>query len=371
MAYAESKKVQNPKKENDDKLKLYAGGVLVLVVLAVASLFWAPSSKGTIVSKCNSLVFQQDRYGCIESMAISTHNSTMCGNLLGPYQNSCYLSIATNTTNSSLCGKISSTNISNECYMRLANYTDNTGLCSGIQGPMGSQCAYDIAVKTGNVGDCSLVQGENGSNYCNYTVYFDSAIKYQNASYCARISLNNGSIASDGILGNSSVSKYPGLAFNITQILEFAVFYNQSLGARDLCYTSMAFMYQNKSYCSDVQNSDLNSACTSRVGSIGLKNGANITSNSTANMTALINSCAGQPDAATCRYTYMSIEALDTGNISICKSIPSNYSSTCFYYLAVKYNSSTYCSYIKNSTINSACIGDVEGLYPTSTNTSG
>ena len=49
----------------------------------------------------------------------------------------------------------------------------------------------------------------------------------------------------------------------------------------------------------------------------------------------------------------------------MCESIPSNYSAiACFYYLAEKYNSSTYCSYITNSTLNGACVGDVEGLYP-------
>ena len=362
MAYPNSKKEQGVYKEKNERLRLYAVGAIVLIALAVVSVLLVPSSYSSVTSRCNSLLIQQDRYRCIESAAVSTRNSTMCAALVGAYQDSCYLNIATNTTNPALCGKISSANVSDECYIYMANQTDNPSMCSAVGGTLGSECEYHIATSTNNTADCSLVQGPQGQLDCNATVDFDNAIRYRNATLCSEIYTNNDTVTTEGILQNSSVSGYPGLSFNITQTLEYSVFYNQSVGARDLCYTSLAYESHNSTYCNEVQNQDLSLTCSNQAGKSTLSN--NITSNSTFNLTALLNSCNGQTDVAGCRDSYMSIDALLTGNVTICKRLPLNYSSTCFYQLAEKYNSTSYCSYITNSTLNQYCVGNIEGLYP-------
>ncbi len=367
MAYKDSKKANVGQEDKDERLRLYAAGALVLAVLAAISVLLIPSSSSA-VSRCNSLLFQQDRYECIESAAVSTHNSTMCGSLYGAYADSCYMSIALNTTNPQLCGKINSTAVSDECYIYVANYTSNPSLCSKVGGALGSECAYHMAVDTNDTQACALVNGTAGQLECRSTIYFNNAIGHGSASSCASIYTNNDTTSSEGILQNSSIGRYAGLSFNITKILEFAVFQNQTVGARDICYTGLAYESHNSTYCKFIQNSNLTSVCTE--GSAIHASYGSMGSNSTLNMTALLNSCNGQPDAAECRYSYMSLDALETGNVTICKNIPSGYSSTCWYYLAEKYNSTSYCSYISNTTLNTACVGDIEGLYPTSTNTS-
>ena len=372
MADSDSKTARAAKAENDERLRLYAVGVVALVVLAIISVLLIPSSGSGVVARCNSLLLQQDRYGCVESAAITASNGTMCGTLTGSYRDSCYLSVAMNTTNLAFCGRINSTNASNECYMYFANYTDNPSVCEEIGGALGSECAYHIAVATNSTGDCSFVNGTRGRLDCNATVDFDNAVRYDNSSYCAGIYSNNDTATSEGILQNSSAGRYPDLSLNITQmLLEITAYHNQTMGARDLCYTSLAYKSHNSTYCSGILNASLNSLCSSETA--GSASGKNASTNSTLNMTALLNSCNGQANATVCRYTYMYLNAEMTGNVMMCKNIPSNYSSLsfqCFYNLAEKYNSTSYCGYITNSTLNSACVGVVEGLYPASTNTS-
>lgn len=366
MAYSNPKKGQAVGVENEEKLRLYAAVVLVLIVVAAVTVLLAPSRGSGVVARCSSFLFQQDRYGCIESAAISTGNYTMCGALAGSYRDSCYLGIATNTESLELCGKINSTNVSNACYMYIANYTKNPSVCTEIGGALGSECAYRMALDTNNTKDCSLVSGAPGRLDCNATVDFNNALRYGDAASCAKIYTNNDTSASEEILQNSSISRYPDLVSNITQmLLEITAYYNQTLGARDLCYTSLAYESHNNTYCGEIRNATLDSFCARQVVKSALKN--NTASNSTLNITALFDSCNGQQNATECRYTDMLIDAQVTGNITMCKDIPSNYSSVsaqCFYDLAEKYNSSVYCSYIANYTLNSACVGDVEGLYP-------
>ena len=97
MAYSDPKKGPGVRGENDEKLRLYAAGVLALVVVAAIILASGSIESSGVVARCNSLMFQQNRYGCIESAAISTRNETMCGALAGSYRDSCYLGIAMNT----------------------------------------------------------------------------------------------------------------------------------------------------------------------------------------------------------------------------------------------------------------------------------
>ena len=369
MAYPGSKNV-NEAKRNDDSLRLYAAAAAILVALAAVSMLLVHSTSGSAASRCRTMLFQQDRYGCAESLAVSTKNASMCAGLPGLYQDSCYLSIAVNTTDAALCSRINSSGIAGQCYLYMANYTGNVSMCTSIQGSAGSECAYMLALKTGSIADCASVLGD-GRGYCNDTIHFNNALRYDNASMCAAMGADNSTAASESIMQNLSLSGYSGLLLNITQAVEMMVFYNQSIGARDICYAGLAYKTQNTTYCGYIQSNGLGSACESGAQKQQYSN-SSLNSSAALNMTALLNSCTGtQQEILSCRYSYMSLEALQTGNVSICKSIPSNYSATCFYYLARKYNDTSYCGYIANATLNGACAGDISGAYPTSTNTSG
>ena len=340
---------------------------MALVVLAMASVLLVPSGGSGMATRCNDLLFQQSRYSCMESVATSSHNASMCNSLPQAYSNYCYLGIAKNSSDVSLCGKINSTDLGNQCYVQMANRTGNAQICGMMNGNGSSECFYMMALKQGDGRTCSSVIGQGGQAQCNDTIIFNRALQTKDAALCADITSNDNTSISDGILQNSSIGSYVQLGLNISQFIDLAVFYNQSIGARDICYASMAYEFLNKSYCGKIENSYFNDLCYSGLN----QNKTSSVGNVTSNFTAIYNTCTGTPaQIDACRYSYMSLEALQTGNLSICKSIPQNYSTTCFYYLAKRYNNTRYCGYISNSTLSSACIGDIEGLYP-NVNTSG
>ena len=348
-------------------MRLYVLAAVALAILALASVLLVPSGSSGTASKCNGLLFQQSRYSCIESVAASSHNASMCSSLPQVYSNYCYLGIAKNSSDVSLCGKINSTELGNQCYMQMANRTGNAQICGMVNGNGSSGCFYMMAIKNSDVKVCASVIGSEGQAQCNDTIIFNKALQTQNATLCSDITSNFNTSMSDGILQNSSIGSYAQIGLNISQFIDLAVFYNQSIGARDMCYASVAYESLNRSYCGKIENSYFSNLCYSALN----QNKTSSAGNATANFTALYNTCTGTPqEIDACKYTYMSLEALQTGNLSICKGIPQNYSATCFYYLAKKYNSTVYCGYISNSTLSSSCVGDIEGLYP-SINTSG
>lgn len=351
----------------EQKLKPYLIAVAVLVALMAISFLLVPSGGAGAASRCGGLLFQQSKYGCIQSAAIYSRNSTMCGSIPQPYRNYCYLGIAVNGSDATLCGKINSTALGNQCYIRIANRTGNTQICGMANASAGSACYYGMAVKIGNDTACASVYGADGQAQCNDTIKFNDALRTDNATFCSRISSNDNTQASQSILQNSSIGSYAQLGMNISQLMDLMVFYNQSIGARDICYASIAYESLNRSQCASISNANLGDFCYSNLNTSKKA----VATNSTFNLTALYNTCTGSSaQIDSCRYTYMAIAALQTGNLSMCKSIPQNYSSTCFYYLAKKYNSTKYCSYISNATLSSACVGNIEGLYP-QVNTSG
>lgn len=350
--------------ENDRKLRLYAGAALGIVALALLSLLLVPS--GTGVARCSSIALQGGKSSCIESVAIASRNSSLCGSLSGAYAGQCYLSIAENTSNQRLCGRINDSNASSECYVYIANYTKDPQLCSSAGSAFVSQCAYHIAVMTNSTAACRLVNGTAGQLECNATIDLAEALHHDNPAFCASIRTSNNSSAAYGVLQNVSLSGYLNLVTNITQLEEYSIFLNRTISARDFCYLGIAYQYKNSTYCNYVQDNNISDACLAYANTDSGR--AANRSNATLNASVIHTLCStGGANATSCQYGYMALEALQTGNLSICKGIPSPYSYTCFYYIARKYNDSAYCNYINNATLNSACIGDIQGLYSNST----
>ncbi len=356
--------------ERERKLLLYVVAVVALFAVAAISSFFVPSGGGsaTGLDRCNSIAFQSSKSTCISELAVSTHNSTLCGLLQGYYADQCYINLAENSSNPVLCSMIGDTDTADLCLLDLASSTGNARLCLGLSGGNSSQCAYEIAVAANDTAACSLVNGTAGEESCEATIYLNTAVRQNNTAVCSHILSNNDTNTTYSVLQNSTMGGYYGTESNATAIFEYLALSGQVVGARDMCYMGVAFKSGNISDCSYIEGENTSSACRSSLTQLP-NSTTNKTSNSTSlmNWTSLIDMCNSAGNSTTqamCRYGYMSLEAEQTGNVSICKSIPDQYSYNCYYYLASKFNDTSYCGYISNATYNNACVGDVSGLYP-------
>lgn len=340
-----------------EKLKVYVLILAVLAAMAAISVFAIPSGSG--ISRCNSVV-QQNRYNCIESMAVSSENSTMCGSLSGHYSDSCYMAIAENSSSAALCGKVSDQNLSNVCLSYVAISANDSGTCMMISGSGKDACILRIALNSENATTCSRMDNASLQSECTSTVYFDRALALGNAAECAYLSSNADDNATYGMMSNSNMAEYGRLYLNVSQLIEYAAYYNSSVSPRDACYTSMAFLSGNAAYCSIANDTVLGTMCRTLV-TRNVTVSLNATSASAMNYTALEKQCGASGNK--CTYAMSYINAIEANNVSECGSIPAPASYQCYYAFATKYNDTGYCSYIDNATANSDCVLSVAGAY--------
>ena len=348
--------------ESDRRVMVFAlAGALVL--LAAVSFLFIP--RGTGVKACNSTLVLQNRYSCIESLAISEGNGTMCSLLQEPYADNCYQTIAMNTSNAVMCGYISSNGTAAACYSYIGESRDNASICGQIRGNATSAgaCIYHVAAVTEDAGLCSIISGHNKALSCYSTVYLEKAVYSSNLTACAYIASNNDTNITEYALQNANLSRFPGVDANITTYLEKTAFLNATLGARDACYMSLAFSTGNSIYCGYTQGRNLSASC--RL-AFSQKSKANTNAISTANFTALLGMCSGQSNQTQCTDGVLYLEAVETRNVSICGKLSQadTYGHyQCYYAMAKEYNNTRYCSYITNSTLNSDCVLAVEGAF--------
>ena len=343
--------------ENMEKLKVYGLVLAVLAGMAAISFLAIPGGSG--ISRCSSVV-QQNRYGCIESMAVSTGNSTMCGFLAGSYSDSCYMAIAENSSSAALCGKVSDQNLSNVCLSYVAISTNDSGTCMMISGSGKDACVLKIALDSENATACSLMGNAGLRSECTSTVYFDRALALGNASQCAYLSANADDNATYSMMGNSNIADYGNLYLNMSQLIEYAAYYNSSVSPRDACYMSMAFLSENSAYCSSANDTVLGSMCRTLI-TRNVTVSLNATGASAVNYTSLGKQCSAS--GGNCAYAIAYIRAIESDNVSECGSIPAPASYQCYYAFATRYNDTGYCSYIGNATANSDCVLSVVGAY--------
>ena len=83
----------NPMTDAAEKEKLFAFGIVaaILVIVAVLSMFITPGHSSNF---CGSQFTSQQKYTCLESLAVSSDNSTACASLSGSYKDNCYAQIA-------------------------------------------------------------------------------------------------------------------------------------------------------------------------------------------------------------------------------------------------------------------------------------
>ncbi len=348
--------------DNWRRIRLYAIIIAALAVLAALTTLAVPRGNSA-GDRCSSIV-QQNKYSCMESIAVATGNSTICGSLPGYYSDSCYTAVAENSSNASLCGKIASRNLSNECLLAIAQNTNSTGTCMMMGGQSRESCIYQIALGSMDVASCRLLNDSGQQANCSAAVYMDKALAHANASLCDAIPLNGSDNMTYNMLGNSDMSSYGNLFLNMSQFIEYAMYSNESVGPRDACYLSIAFESGNSVYCGYAQDPALGYLCKSLITrNVSLQQNLvnSSVANSIVNYTALSKAvCAG---GGQCAYETDYIKALLSDNVSACASIPTQQSYQCYFAFAEKYNDTSYCSYIKNSTINSDCVLTVSGYF--------
>ena len=362
MAGADPVQKNKPAAQGDSegRTKIYLA-VGVLVALAVLSVAIAPRGSG--ISRCNSALFQQSRDTCLQAIALSTGNSSICGQMTGYYADQCYQAIAQNTSNANLCANIRSSAAATSCYTGIANATRDIHTCLEIANSTGADaCVYAMAVEYSNSSACSLMELNNVSLACRASVRLDYALMQRNPSICSAITSNNNTNVTYSAVSHSDLAAYPGVSLNISQALEYSSFINATAGARDICYFALAYQSQAPSDCSSIKQSNLSTVCTRSISAIANYSAAR-SSSATVNFTALMNQCNGQLDQQQCQYGVLYIEALQYRNVTYCKGIGAPYSYQCYYGVAQETNDTSYCSYIDNATLNSACVGSVSGLY--------
>ncbi len=349
--------------ENLRKFKVYVIIIAILALLAAISTLSAPQGSG--ISRCNSIV-QQSKYSCMESVAVSTGNSTICRSLGGYYADSCYLAIAENSSEAQMCSSIVDPNMSGECLMHIAQNTNSRDVCMMLGGQRAYSCVYQVALNTKNVSSCTTLPNLTQRSVCSSTIYLDMALSSENASLCKNMPEAGNENETYAIMETSNMSDYGNLYLNVSQFIEYATYANESIYPRDACYLSLSLRSGNSVYCG-YMGSYLSRLCSTLVSRNITVTLANYT-NSTINYTALENQCSSNGNS--CQYAAEYIKALATDNVSMCGNMPARQSNQCYYAFAQKYNDISYCSYIKNTTINSDCVLSVEGAYGSLNSTS-
>lgn len=341
-----------------EKVRIYLAIVLVLVVLAVAVTLAVPRSHGA--KSCLSILLEGSRDSCLLNLALYSKNSTVCGYLPKASSDSCYSAIAKESLNASTCTKISNYNGSAECVTYVANATDSPGTCSLLNGSQRSDCIEALAVRLGDTASCSMISNSTEAMICASSVYFSEAVNNQNSSYCKAVTNTTDHVSvikiltvSGSVTNTSSSSQSEFLGLNPLLYLESEGY---SYSAKDLCYYSVASTLGSQSSCRDISNKSLEVMCNSSTSkSTGI---SNLSENTTGLYSLCIKYSSG--NVATCNALVNITRALGSENVSYCSSLSSQaFRNQCYASLARAYRNASYCGYISNSTVNSACVEDI------------
>ncbi|MDE1851380.1 MAG: hypothetical protein KGH69_01670 [Candidatus Micrarchaeota archaeon] len=334
---------------HDEKLRLY--GAVVIIILALAALSFLLSPGGSAADRCMSSPLIGNRYSCIETLAFATGNSTLCSSLPSATADQCYGAMAQNLSDATLCGKISDSNASGSCFESLAIATGNYTLCSYAPQAVKDSCLMTMSAASNSSAICDGISDPLGRSECSSSIYLSLAVKSGNVSYCSSVMQRSNYSVTNRIVSDAAASH--GANLTLAPILNYYEFGNVTIGARDFCIASVAYQSKNLSYCSGAGNGTAVGICASLVNDT-LRSSSQ--AYGTINYTQLIYSCYNSTgDYQSCNSTYMSLKAISTGNATICATLPTNYSYSCYSSLAQELNDSVYCSYIKNGTVSSAC----------------
>ncbi len=321
-------------------LPFYAIAIIATALIATVLVIVSSSSSG--LQACSGKVIGQAKYQCYTYYAHYYGSAGICSNLTGQYYNNCIYNVSYSLLKPGICTNISSLSYEASCVSAVSAAGRNASQCSILGEPYRSGCIYSIAKEGGfsALPLCSEIANSTLSLSCSASYYYGKALSTQDASYCGSLNStpNATELSSLFLAGASKPSIFPSI-YNVSPY--------------GYCYSRVALEANTPSLCNALSGSDA-SVCKS-----GFSNQSQL------NITAIESSCvqAGQayPELVQACLTGIAIyQAIASRNVTRCFGLSQSYQNTCIFDIAREYNDTSYCSYISNSTVKSACNATVQ-----------
>ncbi len=377
----------------DEKLRLLVLSTIVLALIAAAVVLLQGSSQSHGIKACLGIALSGYRDTCISNLAYSSENATLCSYLdTSQGTDQCLYSIAINTSNSSTCLGINNQESRSTCVYTVASKTGAYTACYKLNGTNASyeyQCLSNMASELHDPSICSGI----GSTYSHSVCMSAAELRYvyatSNATACMSVSNSTNPETVNSIATYSGIYSY-GTSSNagsntiINSNFETPLSYVQFLSnvtysARDLCYLYVSYKLGKPEYCNYIVNQTLSGLCSDFIqsapgnstASLGTSGITTVSENSLGssiipNLTGLNYSqiSAGLCENATvsvpgCATIITIFKAIGTKNVSVCRTLQSQAQYTCFAAMAQAYVNSSYCTYINNASLNSACLQNI------------
>jgi len=369
----------------DARLRLYAVVAGVLAIIAITVVLLQGGGQHSGISGCTSIVLSTYRDSCITKLAYSSENAAMCSYLSSTgASDTCMYNIAVNTSNASICSGIYDPSTRYSCVYDIANTSGSYQLCYRLNSSSENECLTSLATRLSTPSICGNITNYTALTICESSAELSSVRATSNALTCGLVSNSTNPATVNGIAlysgvygystgpvsqGNYSIGSSYESPLNIVQFLP-----NATYSARDLCYLYVSYRLADPAYCSEIPNSTVQGLCidvqssptslttNSLNGSLGsiTVNGlsVNITSLNYSQLSSII--CANASLAGPgCNSIFKIYEAIQTRNATICATLQNYTVYSCYSALAQAYANESYCGYIKNATLNSACIEDI------------
>jgi len=332
------------------KIAIYAAVTLFLVVAAVEV---SILPRGSQLQQCNSILFTANRYACLENLAFSTANASICSFMPGLYKAQCLSNIAEKLGNPEDCYLAMSINATygSTCIQYIANKTGSLSLCYSESAPYAQGCVFTMATKLNNASACASLTNVTMSEECASIVGIDEAVINTDPSYCGSVANTTNNSIIRYVMDNLNyvnMSKYASLQEMTIYSISMP---GQGYNLKDLCYAVLADTSGNYSYCSYASTAGA-AMCRS------LKSAGQQTTSAT-NYTAALEGCASLgAEQGICIQTVKLSEAVATKNASICYTLGNStqIGESCLAAIARQYKNESYCSMIQNKSAASACI---------------
>ncbi|MFI5412387.1 MAG: hypothetical protein ACHQX1_00665 [Candidatus Micrarchaeales archaeon] len=344
--------MRDVKLSEEDKRKLFIMGTGILVALALSivifnSLF-VHSSTAYYPGNCGNQTSYQQTTSCIDALANTTLNSTVCYYIQGEQQSNCIFNIAQKTQNVSICGQISpSDKYYSKCILDLNKKYQSTSLCEYLPRSTALPCIYNVSAhyNFSSASICSQLNNKSYSSECTYLYYYKNAISTQNKALCAYLPNKNN--ATDLYFINYNASRNSTFAIENYISLSYL-----NISVQNYCYYSLAVNENNAAICNSISGS-FAAECSYYVQEI---NASKISFNlNTTNITASCGSYSGYTRNL-CNYDYSVKQALANKNTTACSMINiSSEKDECILQVAINTTKNSYCAQISNSTIKYVC----------------
>ncbi len=358
----------------DEKLHIYVVVAVVFVIIAISVLLMEDVPPGSSLSRCTGIALSYYKNACLNELAYSSSNVSVCEYMVGSDAvNLCVYNVSIETKDSGACSAISNSSDKEACIYNIANMTNSSELCASLGPVVGDRCLTQLAAKLKSPAVCSYSSNAYYKSICTSSAALSSAYATANASEC---SLVNGSTYTNtvsnitvypaayatgyDVSANGTITSSYGSPLNYVQYLT-----NITYSARDLCYMYVAYKRGNSSYCNSVLNTTLSNICVEETQTHPNITNSSIVANTIANYslnyTKISNALCSNSSLTkqNCTDIVLMYEAMQTKNVSICGTMPLLNSYNCYAYLARTYTNTSYCSYITNASINSACVQNV------------